>query len=180
MNNNEKLIIGGLLGLGIAGLAYLGYQWLKEQEEVDQQEAEAQQPTASQPEKVNQNRSKTTSAKGTTKKSDVPSSVAPTRKTGNTQSDDTAVAQQPVVEKQPPLTFTDDKFPLRLGSKGKNVERLKIWLQRNYGTFGIINDEFDYELEKIVKQRLKKSQVSEIDFNAFRMGQPLHKQPIIR
>ena len=179
MNNNEKLIIGGLLGLGIAGLAYLGYQWLKEQEEEDQQEAEAQQPTASKPEK-NLTRSKTTSAKAVTKKSDVPSSVAPTRKKGNTESDYINVAQQPVVEKRPPLIFTDDKFPLKLGSKGKNVERLKIWLQRNYGTFGIINDEFNYELEKIVKQRLKKSEVSEIDFKAFRMGKPLHKQPIIR
>ena len=77
------------------------------------------------------------------------------------------------------LSPVADEFPLRFGSKGKRVERLQVWLQKNYGTFGIINDTFDANLEKIVVKRFQRPFVTETDYNSKQMGLPVHHQDAI-
>ncbi len=70
-----------------------------------------------------------------------------------------------------------DEFPLRLGSKGKRVERLRIWLMRNYEWTGIISDEFDESTEKLLQRYLKKTQLDEATYHKLKMGQDLYRKP---
>lgn len=72
-----------------------------------------------------------------------------------------------------------DEFPLRLGSKGERVERLQIWLMKNYGHFGLITNSFDERLENLVVKRFKKPFVSQQDYESRRMGQSVQKQPSV-
>ena len=71
-----------------------------------------------------------------------------------------------------------DEFPLRLGSYGKHVERLEVWLMRNFGHTGIIRGEFD---EKTLQQLMKYLKFKELDKNTyfeFGMNKPVHQQKI--
>ena len=78
---------------------------------------------------------------------------------------------------QPPV---GDEFPLRLGSIGDRVERLQVWLMRNYGLFGKITKEFDQKTAELVKKYLKMDQLDERTFNRFRMGNHVTGQVIVR
>ena len=163
MTTNQKIVVVSCLGIGLIGLGALGYFLLKEQTPSPAPEGEAkpkQKPKKSKPE----------TAKALTEGFIEDYTISPPE----------TKAEVPeallLTTKEKPLEYTNDQFPLKLGSKGKNVERLKVWLQRNFGTFGVINDKFDKQLEEIVEKRFGKLQVTKVDFSKRRMGNPIHKQ----
>lgn len=69
-----------------------------------------------------------------------------------------------------------DEFPLQLGSKGKNVERLQIYLLRNYGWAGIVTGIYDEKVQERVLKYLKVTSVSEALFNSLDMNEPITSQ----
>lgn len=73
-----------------------------------------------------------------------------------------------------------DEFPLRLGSRGKRVERLQVWLMRNYGWTGKITDVFDKKTQKLLKRFLNKTALDQATYNKRKMGNPVHLQPVIQ
>ena len=81
-----------------------------------------------------------------------------------------------------PLTYPrlDDQFPLRLGSVGPRVERLKVWLMRNYGAQGVVTEAFDPATLDRVQRYLKVDQVSEALYQKHRMGQHVQFQSTVR
>lgn len=72
-----------------------------------------------------------------------------------------------------PLKPIADEFPLQLGSNGKNVERLQIYLLRNYGWAGIVTGTFDDKVLERVKRHLKVEKVDETLFNKLEMVEPI-------
>ena len=73
-----------------------------------------------------------------------------------------------------------DEFPLRLGSEGKRVERLQVWLMRNYGWTGKISGVFDEKTEALVKRFLKKTMLDEDTYYKMKMGKPVYEQIVMR
>ena len=59
-----------------------------------------------------------------------------------------------LVEPKAPPEPNDD-FPLKLGSKGERVKQLQVYLLRNHGSQGIVNDTFDKTIEERVLKYLK-------------------------
>ncbi len=55
----------------------------------------------------------------------------------------------------------NDDFPLQLGSKGKRVWNLKVYLLRNHGASGIVTDDYDTLTAERVKRYLKTDTVTE-------------------
>lgn len=92
----------------------------------------------------------------------------------------TAEVAKPNTEQSKAPAPIGDQFPLKLGSKGDRVERLRVWLMRNYGWTGIINDEFDEKTESLVRKYLKKDQVDEDTFYELKMGKPVYEQTLKR
>lgn len=152
------MVTTSLLAIGLLGLGALAYVWLKDDKEVEEKKP---QPPVKK--------------KAETKKKRPANS---NQEVKERQNDKSAHLSSP--EKQQKAVPLADEFPLRLGSKGKRVERLKIWLMRNHGHFGIINDEFDQKLEELVMKKFKKSFVTEKVYRSKKMGQPIQKQPIIK
>ena len=80
-----------------------------------------------------------------------------------------------------PLPFPEgDKFPLRLGSHGERVERLKVWLMRNYGLFGKITKSYDEKTEELVLKHLGVDSVDEKTYDKYKMGKHVTEQIIVR
>ena len=175
MNNNQKLLLGGLLSIGLIGLGYLGYQLLKEEETAKDKNESVKKP-------LDQPSAKLVAKELNKVRSQEPLAQKATTQQQPSQPIDSVkqVVAKPSRKPAKKLVYSSDEFPLKLGSKGKNVERLKVWLQRNYGTFGIINDEFDHQLEKIVIQRFKKPHITAADFKTRKMGHFVDKQSIIQ
>lgn len=73
-----------------------------------------------------------------------------------------------------------DEFPLRLGSKGDRVERLQVWLMRNYGWTGKITGEFDEKTEALLKRFFKKEHLDEATYEKMKMGKPVYEQTLMR
>lgn len=73
-----------------------------------------------------------------------------------------------------------DEFPLRAGSTGPRVERLQVWLMRNYGYFGKISGSFDDKTLTKVQIHLGSDTVDENTFNRYRMGNHVTEQVIVR
>lgn len=73
-----------------------------------------------------------------------------------------------------------DEFPLRSGSTGPRVERLQVWLMRNYGYFGKISGAFDDKTLAKVQKHLGSDTVNEKTFNHYRMGNHVTEQVIVR
>ena len=73
-----------------------------------------------------------------------------------------------------------DEFPLRLGSKGKRVERLQVWLMRNYGWTGKISGVFDEKTETLVKRFLKNTELDEATYYKMKMEKPVYEQIVMR
>lgn len=83
-----------------------------------------------------------------------------------------------IKEKEPPVA---DEFPLRLGSKGERVERLQVWLMRNYGWTGNkITGEFDEKTEALLKKFLKRTELDEATYFKMKMEKPVYEQIIMR
>lgn len=83
-------------------------------------------------------------------------------------------------ETETELQLTDDSFPLKLGSRGPRVERLQVWLMRNYGRWGKIDGIFGRETEAELKKRLNKTMLDEGTYQRYRMGKHVNEQVIIR
>ena len=64
-----------------------------------------------------------------------------------------------------------DEFPLRLGSQGKRVERLQVYLLRNYGWAGIVTGKFDAKTEERVKKYLKVEEVDQTLFKDLKLNE---------
>ena len=73
-----------------------------------------------------------------------------------------------------------DEFPLQPGSEGKRVERLQVWLMRNYGHTGKINGIYDEKTDALVKRFLKTDRVDEALFYEMGMGKPVHEQTLMK
>ncbi|WP_407264856.1 hypothetical protein R5N98_12400 [Tenacibaculum maritimum] len=133
------MIAGGLLGLGL-----LGYLFFRDKEE------------------------KTEDAEFT-----IVEDVKPAKKTHSKplKNEVSVVKMKPSVaiqkekkvsiEKPELIQEPNDDFPLKLGSKGKRVHQLRVYLLKNHGTGGMISDEFDLIAQERVLKYLKVKKVSE-------------------
>ena len=93
------------------------------------------------------------------------------------------VKQQPkneMAERQVTIAPVADEFPLRIGSKGERVERLQVWLMRNYGWTGKITGEFDEKTAELLKRFLKKTELDEATYYKMKMQKPVYEQIIMR
>ena len=73
-----------------------------------------------------------------------------------------------------------DEFPLRLGSEGPRVERLQVWLMRNYGWTGAISSSFDEKTKHLVKKYLKIDRIDKEIYHELGMGKPVYEQTLTR
>ena len=71
-----------------------------------------------------------------------------------------------------------DEFPLRFGSQGRRVERLQIWLMRNFGHSSPVNGLFDERTEKQLFRHLKRRSLDETTYLHLEMDKPVHQQKI--
>lgn len=88
-----------------------------------------------------------------------------------------AVAPVQEAEAMEAQTEPSDAFPLRLGSKGPHVERLQVWLMRNFGHFGKVTGELDQPTLERMQKYMKKSEVDQETYTRLGMEKPVHKQP---
>lgn len=115
-----------------------------------------------------------------------PAAVDPVAQVASIPKEDaTAIAiEQSVLQEEtsplPPIPERDDSFPLQLGSNGKRVERLQIWLMRNYGLTGTITGVFDSKTQEQVNKRLHSDTVDEATYEKYRMEKPVHQQAVIK
>ncbi len=127
------IIAGGLVGLGI-----LGYLFFREKEERIE-EAEFTIVEEPQPKKTE---------KPITQEKVVPvvemKPIVPVKK------EEKSILVEPKASLEP-----NDDFPLKLGSKGERVKQLQVYLLRNHGSQGIVNDVFDKTIEERVLKYLK-------------------------
>ncbi|WP_271769182.1 hypothetical protein [Aquimarina algiphila] len=64
---------------------------------------------------------------------------------------------------------------LTKGSKGKEVERLQIWLLRHHGWKGTITKVFDQQTEELVKKIFKTDGIDRVTYDKHQMGTPIHE-----
>lgn len=183
MKTQHTLLIGGgLFGLGLL----LYYLFQADRPETGNTFRKTERPPAAKPERKAVMRV-VKSPKKTVQ------NPAPISKPKVLEKPKTDVKQVPLVAKKqaipaplktkpakvikPPIA---DEFPLRLGSKGHRVERLNVFLTRNYGWRGKITDEFDERTLKQVRRLNKKGEVDARTYKRMRMARPVHQQIIIR
>ena len=82
-------------------------------------------------------------------------------------------AQSPTRKFPPPKA---DEFPLRPGSRGKRVERLQVWLMRNFGRTRVVNGQFDKHTLNQVRKRLGRSTIPKALFYELKMHRPVYYQ----
>ncbi len=187
MSNKEWIKAGCVLG-GLIGVGLLVHWLLKEESEInDEQIMDAEPDTKPSQHRVNtppekhsddQVEKPTTSSSTPNRAFDVPPEEAPKK-------------EEPVAppEKQPEVQVQEastlpapiaDEFPLRLGSSGERVERLQVWLMRNYGVFGKINATYDAQTARLVSKYLKLNEVDKSTYQRYKMGKHVTEQVIIR
>ncbi|WP_298546126.1 hypothetical protein [uncultured Aquimarina sp.] len=64
---------------------------------------------------------------------------------------------------------------LAKGSKGKEVERLQIWLLRHHGWKGTITGIYDAQTETLVRKRFKTEGIDRATYDKYQMGIPIHE-----
>lgn len=67
-------------------------------------------------------------------------------------------------------------WKLSRGSKGKEVERLQIFLLRNHGWKGAITRVFDDQTERLVQKVFKKDHIDRTIYEKYQMAIPIHQQ----
>ena len=168
MNGRTVLIgscvLGSLVGIGF--LAHYVYGGKQEDQDVGNTEKKA--------DKNEQNNYNRTRTRPPARKHRARPQVKPEKKTVMVEVKETA---PPVAELVRPLA---DEFPLRLGSEGKRVERLQVWLMRNYGWTGRISGVFDEKTQALVKRFLKKTVLDEATYYKMKMGKPVYEQIVMR
>ena len=165
MNNRNIAITVGVVS-GLVGLGVLAYYLINDEKDdsivADKiPEAENNLPTS----KMSAQKPKKQVIRQTSKKT---AKVIPIA---------AATPKPEEIKKSEPI---GDEFPLRLGSKGDRVERLRVWLMRNYGWSGIITNEFDEKTQDQVKKYLKTIEVDENTFYHLKMGKPVYEQTLKR
>lgn len=183
MNMNKKTIAITAGVIGLIGLGLLIHYLHQNSEADDYVPAKPKQPSPAKKPPVH----KTTHAAS---QGQPPASkakpVAPPVKQNPVQ---VKPVSQPKVEKhaEPPIVqelkadlAEGDDFPLRLGSQGPRVERLQVYLMRNYGRTGKVTGVFDEQTQAQVKKRFHSSQLDEKTYQKFRMGNHVKEQVIIR
>lgn len=137
--NKGLMITGGLLGIGL-----LGYLFFREKEEttVDAEFTIVEDVKPAQKEKVQPIKKEVQVVK-------VKPSV-PIKKEVKTVKIMTEVLPEP-----------NDDFPLKLGSKGKRVEQLQVYLLKNYGAAGIVTNEFNTITHERVLKFLRVKEITE-------------------
>ncbi len=81
-----------------------------------------------------------------------------------------------VVKPQEIIVEANDNFPLKLGSKGKRIWNLKVYLMKNHGGAGIITNDFDKLTAERVRRFLKVDEVNEELYNKLNMEQRRKKK----
>lgn len=74
-----------------------------------------------------------------------------------------------------PKQETNKPWLLSKGSKGKEVERLQIWLLRHHGWKGTITKVFDQQTEELVKKIFKTDGIDRVTYDKHQMGTPIHE-----
>lgn len=64
---------------------------------------------------------------------------------------------------------------LAKGSKGKEVERLQIWLLRHHGWKGPVTCIYDEQTDRLVKKRFKTEGIDRATYDKYQMGIPIHE-----
>ncbi len=176
MNNKIIIIAGSVLGIGL-----LSWLLFKEPKTENQEEGKADEPQSRDKTAPPKERpavmkvSKPAVAEPEVKKVVKPSPPPPKKAVMKV-----VRPAPPKVEKETPPPPIGDEFPLRLGSKGPRVERLNVWLTRNYGWTGLITDEFDNTTQGQVKRFLKKDEIDEKTYKRMRMAKPVFEQRLMR
>lgn len=167
----SHIIIGAAC---VAGLAYLAYQLLKEDRPLEESALESHTKNPTKDKGPNALMDAQSRHAATPSVDAAPRNPQPAPKP---QMQVTKVGLSKTAGKQTgqePLEVPQGEFPLRLGSKGEKVERLQVWLTRNYGHFGILSGEFDQGTLDRVRRFLKVEEVGETLFNKLNMAQPVY------
>ena len=137
--NKGLMIAGGLLGIGL-----LGYLFFREKEETTE-DAEFTIVENVKPARKEQSQPLKKEIQVVKIKP-----IAPEKK-----------EKKAVVVKNEVLAEPNDDFPLKLGSKGKRVEQLQVYLLKNYGAAGIVTNEFNTITHERVLKFLKVDEITE-------------------
>lgn len=137
--NKGFLIAGGLLGLGL-----LGYLFFREKEETT---VDAEFTIIEDTKPVKTERPVSVKKEVAVVKL---KPIVPVKKETKVVAVKTEVLPEP-----------NDDFPLKLGSKGKRVEQLQVYLLKNYGTAGIVTDEFNTITNERILKFLKVDKITE-------------------
>tara|TARA_R110002049_G_scaffold113040_3_gene263082 strand:+ start:6245 stop:6742 length:498 start_codon:yes stop_codon:yes gene_type:complete len=155
--NKGLMIAGGLLGLGL-----LGYLFFREKEATV--EAEFTIIEDSKPNKTE---------KPVIIKKEV--SVVKMQPIIPVEKEKKVIIIKPEVLPEP-----NDDFPLKLDSKGVRVRQLQVYLLKNHGTAGLVNDVFDLLTQGRVLRFLKVKEVSEHLFQERNMANLKSKTKNVR
>jgi len=85
----------------------------------------------------------------------------------------TKVAKSKTVKESSQKTET---FPLRLGSRGNEVERLQVFLMRNLGWVRKPTGIFDLQTEERCKKYFKTDQINKEQYNKLMLDKMIHDQ----
>lgn len=69
-----------------------------------------------------------------------------------------------------------NEFPLRLGSNGRRVERLQVWLLRQLGGTGTVTGHFDKLTEERLQKTLKVKELSKETYHGLALDKPVYEQ----
>ena len=148
-NINRGLIIaGGLLGLGL-----LGYVLFREKKETTE---DAEFTIVDEPKRPK-------SKPSVSKKKSEP--IVEVKQKAPIKVKEKIVVVKPEVVPEP-----NDDFPLKLGSQGERVRQLQVYLLKNHGTAGLVNDVFETVTQERVLRFLKVKEVSEALFIELNMA----------
>ncbi|WP_281989708.1 peptidoglycan-binding domain-containing protein [Aquimarina aggregata] len=91
------------------------------------------------------------------------------------------IASEPITKVTPetnsiiPKQEAKKPWVLTKGSKGKEVERLQIWLLRHHGWKGPVTGIYDTQTETLVRKRFKKDCIDRQTYDKHQMGIPIHE-----
>jgi hypothetical protein len=179
--NARTIVIGIGVASGLVGLGFLAhYVYSGEQEDQSNEDVVKE---VDKKELKNFSKPQTKSvvqkhiAKPIVKRKPLVKEVIKVNPTPQIEMIEVAEVKPPIAELARPLA---DEFPLRLGSEGKRVVRLQVWLMRNYGWMGKVTGIFDEKTATLLKKGMKVTQLDEATYFNMKMEKPVHEQTIRR